>query len=82
MRRAFIFLALAVLAGCGGTTVFHSSNGRQSITCHGAAFWWMPGTTANHDYHACQEVWRKSGYIEGPVTARPAPITTLTPGPS
>ena len=83
MRHALILLALTLLAGCAsGTTMFHSANGRQNVICRGSGLWWIPWTTASSDYHACQEVQRKSGYLEGPVTARPAPATIYTPPPS
>jgi hypothetical protein len=83
VRYAFILLALAGLAGCvSGTTAFHSSDGGRNVICRGASFWWVPLTKASSDYHACQEAQRKSGYLEGPVTARPAPASTFSAGPS
>jgi hypothetical protein len=82
-RYAFILLALAGLAGCvSGTTTFHSPDGRLNVVCHGAGFWWVPGTTASSEYHACREAQLKSGYIEGPVPVRPTHSPTFSPGPS
>jgi hypothetical protein len=77
MRCAFILLALGVLAGCSGTTVFHSPDGRFNVVCHGAGLWWVPLTTASSDYHACRDAQLKAGYREGPVPVRPigAPVT-------
>jgi len=83
MRYAFILLALAGLAGCiSGTTVFHSADGKFNVVCRGAGFWWMPGTTAYHEYHACREAQQKSGHLEGPTPARPIGAPMSSPGPS
>jgi len=83
VRYAFVLLALAALAGCAsGTTVFHSSDGRQNVICRGAGLWWVPGTTASKEYSACREAQRKSGYLEGPSPSRPSPGSTFSPGPS
>jgi hypothetical protein len=83
MRYALIVLALTALAGCvSGTTVFHSADGRQNVICRGAGFWWVPFTTASSDYHACRAAQQKSGYLEGPVTARPIDAPASFQGPS
>ena len=84
VRYAFILLALAALAGCvSRTTMFHNSDGSRTVVCRGGGFWWVPGTTAHSDYRACREAQEKSGYIEGPLTIRPAlPAPVPYPGPS
>jgi hypothetical protein len=83
VRCAFILLALTPLPGCvSSTTVFHSPNGRSNVVCHGAGLWWLPGTTASSDYHACRETQQKSGYIEGPARVRAIPAPMTFQGPS
>jgi hypothetical protein len=78
MRYTFI-LTLAALAGCGGTTMFHSANSTRVVICNGAGLWMIPGTTASSQYHNCRENYLKAGYVEGPPSVRPSPMETPPP---
>ena len=83
MRYLSIVVAVAALAGCAsGTTVFHSTDAKFNVVCHGAGLWWLPGTTASSEYQACQAAQEKSGYLEGPAPVRPIPSGVSSQGPS